>query len=1016
MDDRSFPRRNVFHKGVAMIRFACPTCKVAASAPEECAGRTTTCRQCGNPITVPSVAAQSAAPPPAARTPSAAPKSSTPPKVAAKPNGRDAVRRPGPSEAPLPRKVVAKPRAIVDPRHRYQKDGEGTGSNWLGVTAAIVVMVLVTGGICGFFLYQHSKPKNVEEEQQASLTDKDKGKSGSSPREGGDSGKNDKNPADNDTKRPNDDTTNPVKPPDDKTDPVKPPDDKTNPVKPPDDKTEPTKPPDDKTDPVKPPDDKTNPVKPPDDKTNPVKPPEPANPAKEPVVLACGPFRVQCLALSKDGKLLAAGTSLGERNNQASRVIVWDLASGKEKLNLETAGYSDVNAIAFSPDGKTLATGGHDSTQGKREARDLRFFDLESGKEKPAPKAPAGVNALAFSPDGKRLAAGGLDKAVTVWDLPSGKQSYQIKDVHRYDLAGLAFALDGKVLVSTGSTSTDGVVNSFKGELKLWDAANGKERNAMTAFKAPIRRYAISSDGKTIAAGGQVDGDQSLIKLWDAASGQEATTIKGPLKEVSGVAFSPDDKVVAACYYDNTIHLFEVDGGKEIANFQGHVAMAKAVLFTPDGRTLISGGEDKTVKLWDLNHLPSGDLAKKPIDPPRQPKPVETTTYKNATIFKVEGNNVILRVGEKSFEEYHFCVAKDTVYLDAKGDKQSEEDAVKVFRVTNVVDAKVGKRTGIILEMKLVKEGEPLPGAEMAFKGGVVKSADANMAVVTVDGRDYRAFLADATKVYDQEGKQLEGDDRFRVLQVGNVFDGKFIHAGEIKHFAEIRLVKFKLRDPGPKVEMIIYKDVLVVKGRGGALSFKIGDRIMKMPPNQKILDQDGKEMSLVDAMKDGNTFELKVEKMEGGLERPVEARLMKKGEAKQPPDKTDPDKKPDPKTDAADEAKFLGTWKDPNEAVYGKSYWIIKKEKDEWSVTGVSFKDGKRTGLVNSKNCKFKDGTLTFVQDWVQKPDPTWINGTEITAKVDGDRLDFTWKNGQLSNKGMLKRSDDKLPELDKK
>ena len=165
-----------------------------------------------------------------------------------------------------------------------------------------------------------------------------------------------------------------------------------------------------------------------------------------------------------------------------------------------------VYSVAFSPDGKTLASGSGDNT--------IKLWDVPTGKEQATLKGHTGwVTSVAFSPDGKTLASGSWDKTIKLWDVATGKELATLQG-HTSFVLSVAFSPDGKTLASASGDKT----------IKLWDVADGQgdrppSRDTRTGFSC----VAFSPDGKTLASG-SVD---KTIKLWDVATGKERATLKG---------------------------------------------------------------------------------------------------------------------------------------------------------------------------------------------------------------------------------------------------------------------------------------------------------------------------------------------------------------------------------------------------------------------------------------------------------------------------------------------------------
>jgi len=275
---------------------------------------------------------------------------------------------------------------------------------------------------------------------------------------------------------------------------------------------------------------------------------------------------VESVAFSPDGKTLASGASYDQT------IRLWDVTTGKERGTLRGHG-TCLTSVAFSPDGKTLASASYDHT--------IKLWDVATGQERATLKWPTREQrpsvALAFSPDSKTLASasGGT---VILWDVATGRERATLKGN-----TTVAFSPDGKTLAS-GSWDT----------VKLWDVATGKERASLKGHTKSVEAVAFSPNGKTLVSGSF----DNTIRLWEVASRKERATLKA--HPVWSVTFSSNGKFLASANDDRTIKLWDVATGKEQATFKGHTESVHCVAFSPDGKTLASGGEDNTIKLWDI--------------------------------------------------------------------------------------------------------------------------------------------------------------------------------------------------------------------------------------------------------------------------------------------------------------------------------------------------------------------------------------------------------------------------------
>jgi WD40 repeat protein len=281
------------------------------------------------------------------------------------------------------------------------------------------------------------------------------------------------------------------------------------------------------------------------------------------------------VAFSPDCRKLVTGSA-------SQKIRVWDASNGRQLYVLEHAHEQAVHRVVFSRDGERMASAGGGS---------IKFWDVASGRllaTEPFPGVM--VSALAYSPDGQTLVSGGSDRTVKIRDPGTGHERGQFV-VQSSTIGDLAYSPDSRRLATGGS---DAVV-------RLWDIATSRQLRAFKGHTDRVASVAFSPDGKTVAS----TSFDKTVRLWDTSRPAEPLMLTSGLLvnfqiAPACVAFSPDGQLVASGHRDRTVRVWETDTGRLRWTMNGHANTPNAVAFSPDGKTIASAGEDKTARIWDI--------------------------------------------------------------------------------------------------------------------------------------------------------------------------------------------------------------------------------------------------------------------------------------------------------------------------------------------------------------------------------------------------------------------------------
>jgi WD40 repeat protein len=299
-----------------------------------------------------------------------------------------------------------------------------------------------------------------------------------------------------------------------------------------------------------------------------------------------GKSTTYAIAITPDGQVMVSGGN--------DRIITLRHLGTGRILRTLTKHTDSIYALGLSNDGQILASGGRDKT--------LHVWNLQATTNYNS-IAPTGrilgdgltytftghsdsINCVAISANGKILVSGSEDSTIHLWNLETGKFLACLEE-HEAGVKAIALTPDGKMLVSASADHT----------IKLWQLPKIKTpTHTLTGHSDWVKCIAITPDSKILASGSQ----DKTIKLWDLDTGELKSTLVGHWDEVNSIAFSPDGQTLISCSRDETIQLWHLSTGKHLHTLSGHQGGVATVAISPDGHPLVSSSWDHTIRVWGM--------------------------------------------------------------------------------------------------------------------------------------------------------------------------------------------------------------------------------------------------------------------------------------------------------------------------------------------------------------------------------------------------------------------------------
>ena len=290
--------------------------------------------------------------------------------------------------------------------------------------------------------------------------------------------------------------------------------------------------------------------------------------------------RVTAVAWSPDGKYIASG---GDDHT----IQVWNALTG-DRLLVSQGHAGGVPAVAWSPDSTLIASAsaGPSISGGPAGNNTVQVWNASNGQSIYAYHGhTSGITDVAWSPKGGRIASSSSDYTVQVWDATTGQHALILRTHSWYEWT-LAWSPDGKRLATGGPDNA----------IWIWNTVTGSILYTYHASVEGVTSVAWSPDGTSIAS----TSSDFTVQVWNASDGKTLQTYRGHTSFITGVAWSPNGKYIASSSNDKTVQLWEATTGKAISTYSQHTGAVVALTWSPDSKYIASGSEDGTVQIWQI--------------------------------------------------------------------------------------------------------------------------------------------------------------------------------------------------------------------------------------------------------------------------------------------------------------------------------------------------------------------------------------------------------------------------------